>query len=89
MLTRTLAAYAVIFRSEVRDDSKRRNQAAAARTIGIKRIDAGTAVPKTLAGARLACEPHHTRQMHCGVKQKRHSLNTRADLSSAQMRRAR
>ena len=89
MLTRTLAAYAVIFRSEVRDDSKRRNQAAAARTIGIKGIDAGTAVSKTLAGARLACEPHHTRQMHCGVKQKRHSVNTRADLSSAQMRRVR
>jgi len=51
----------------VRDDSKRRNQAAAARTIGIKRIDAGMAMPKTLAGARLACEPHHTRQMTAGL----------------------
>ena len=46
MLTRTLAAYAVIFRSEVRDDSKRRNQAAAARTIGIKRIDAARSCQK-------------------------------------------
>jgi len=68
---------------------KRRNQATAARTFGIKRIDAGTAMPKILAGARLACELHHTQQMRGGVKQERHSVNTRADLSSAQMRRAR